>query len=121
MNQLVGDEHRVGKVVVGSVKGFIQLSPDVGATDVGANTGTLKLDIAICTEEVLLINVAMNEDWQQQVYRAMTNNIAGCKVVHVRSIVAQSSEFIYCCGVLHCYGYLCAYAHPYRASVDFQC
>ena len=49
-NQLVGDEHRVGKVAVGRVKGFIELIPDVDATDIGANTGTLKLSIAVCTE-----------------------------------------------------------------------
>ena len=45
----------VGKMVVRSVKGFIQLIPDVGTTDVGANTGTLKLGVAVCTEQVLPI------------------------------------------------------------------
>ena len=53
-------------MVVGSVKGFIQLIPDVGASDVGANTGTLKLGVAVRTEQVLLISTAMNEDWLQQ-------------------------------------------------------
>ena len=53
-------------MVVGRVKGFIQLIPDVCATDVGANTGTLKLGVAVCTEQVLLISTAMNEDWQQE-------------------------------------------------------
>ena len=61
--QLVGDNDRVGKVLVGSVEGFVQLVPDVAATDVGANTGTLKLDITVCTEQVLLDSATTNKNW----------------------------------------------------------
>ena len=45
--------------MVGSVEGFIELIPGVGATDVGANTGTLKLGIAVSTEQILLISTAV--------------------------------------------------------------
>ena len=60
----VHDKDRVGKVLVGSIKGFIQLVPDVGATDIGANTGTLKLSIAVCTEQVFLGSATTNSSWQ---------------------------------------------------------
>ena len=48
-DQLVSDKDIVGKVLVGSIEGFVQLVPDVSATVIGANTGTLKLNIAVCT------------------------------------------------------------------------
>ena len=67
-DQLVSDKNRVGKVLVGSIEGFVQLVPDVSATVIGANTGTLKLNIAVCTERVLLDNTATDKDWQQQAY-----------------------------------------------------
>ena len=47
-------------MVVGCVEGFIELIPGVGATDVGANTGTHKLGVAVGTEQVLLISTAVN-------------------------------------------------------------
>ena len=56
-------------MLVGSVEDFIQLVPDVAATDIGANRGTLKLGIAVCTAQVLLGSATTNkEDWQQQAY-----------------------------------------------------
>ena len=67
-DKLVSDKDRVGKVMVGSVEGFIQLVPDVVATDIGANTGTLKLGIAVCTAQVLLGSATTNKGWQQQAY-----------------------------------------------------
>ena len=51
--------------MVGSIKGFAQLVPDVSATVIGANTVTLKLGIAVCTERVLLDSVTGSKDWQQ--------------------------------------------------------
>ena len=60
--QLVAYSDRVGKVLVGSKEDFIQLAPEVGPTDVGANTGTLKLSIAVCTEQVLLDSVTCGID-----------------------------------------------------------
>ena len=61
---MVGDKDRVGKVLVGRVEDFIQLVPDAAATDIGANTGTLKLGIAVCTEKILLHSTATNsKDW----------------------------------------------------------
>ena len=47
-------------MVVGCVEGFIELIPGVGATDVGANTGTHKINIAVGTEQVLQISTAVN-------------------------------------------------------------
>jgi len=62
---LVTDKNSIGKVLVGSIKGSVQLAPDFSATDIGANTGTLKLGIAVCRERVLLDCVTSNKDWQQ--------------------------------------------------------
>ena len=64
-DQLGSDKSRVGKLLVGSIKGFVQLVPDVSATVIGANTGTLKLNIAVCTQTVLLDSVTGSKDWQQ--------------------------------------------------------
>ena len=55
-------------MLVGSVEDFIQLAPDVAATDIGANTGTLKLGIAVCTAQVLLGSATTSQGWQQQAY-----------------------------------------------------
>ena len=65
-DQLVGDKNRVGKVMVGSIEGFIQLVPDVVATDVGANAGTLKFSVAVCTEYIFLDSSTSSEGWQEQ-------------------------------------------------------
>ena len=59
-DQLLSDKDRVGKVLVGSIEGFVQLVPDVSATVIGANTGTLKLSIAVCTERFLLDSTAIS-------------------------------------------------------------
>ena len=67
-DQLVSDKDRVGKVLVGSIEGFVQLIPNVSATVIGANTGTLKLSIAVCTEVVFLGSTATDKDWQQQAH-----------------------------------------------------
>ena len=66
-DQLVSDKDRVGKVSVGSIEGFVQLVPDVSATVTGANTSTLKLSIAVCTERVLLDSTTTSSKdlWQQ--------------------------------------------------------
>ena len=64
-DQLVSDKDRVGKVLVGSIEGIVQLVPDVSATGIGANTGTLKLNIAVCTERAFLGSTATDKDWQQ--------------------------------------------------------
>ena len=66
--QLVSDKDRVGKMLVGRIESFVQLAPDVSATVIGANTGTLKLGIAVCTERALLDSTATDKDWQQQAY-----------------------------------------------------
>ena len=65
-DQLVSDKDRVGKVFVGSIEDFVQLVPDVAATDIGligANTGTLKLSVAVCTEQVLLGSATTSKEW----------------------------------------------------------
>ena len=67
-DQLVSDKDRVGKVMVGSIEGFVQLAPDVSAAVIGANTGTLKLGIAVCTERVLLDSTTTSKEWQQQAH-----------------------------------------------------
>ena len=50
-------------MLVGSVKGLVQLVPGVSATDIGANTGTLKLGVAVSTEQVLLDSATTNKGW----------------------------------------------------------
>ena len=62
---LRSDKSRVGKLLVGSITGFVQLVPDVSATVIGANTVTLKLNIAVCTQTVLLDSVTGSKDRQQ--------------------------------------------------------
>ena len=62
-DQLVSDKDRVGKVFVGSIEDFVQLVPDVVATDIGANTGTLKLGITVCTEQILLGSATTSKEW----------------------------------------------------------
>ena len=55
-DQLVSDKDRVGKLLAGSIEGFVQQVSDVSATVIGANTGILKLmiSIAVGTKGVLL-------------------------------------------------------------------
>ena len=62
-DQLVSDKDRVGKLLVGSIEDFVQLVPDVAATDIGANTGTLKLSVTVCTRQVLLNSATTYKNW----------------------------------------------------------
>ena len=62
-DQLVSDKDRVGKVLVGSIGGFVQLIPtDVSATVIGVNVVTLIHGRAICTERVFLGSTATDKD-----------------------------------------------------------
>ena len=61
-DELVSDKDRVGKVLVGSIEGFVQLVPDVSATVIGVNIVTLIHGRAICTEWVFLGSTATDKD-----------------------------------------------------------
>ena len=54
-------------MLVGSEEECIQLVPKVVLTTVGANTGTLKLSIVVCKEQVLVDSTIISNVWKHQV------------------------------------------------------